>query len=166
MKLRTIPPVCLLISFTRLFTGKLVFSHSFVGRTILTDQGEGFTVFRHVKTTDHAASRPGTVLLIRFKFNSLPDALNRFISRFPMLLITGFPGFRVKLYAVNRENGYWMGLYEWETPGALEAYRKSFVLGMMNKRAAADSVRYNVLPDTNIEEYMQAHVQQEGETHE
>ena len=57
-----------------------------------------------------------------------------------MLLITGFPGFNTKIYAVNNETGYWQGLYQWESKQALEEYKKSFVFRMMNKRAISNSL--------------------------
>jgi hypothetical protein len=57
-----------------------------------------------------------------------------------MLLITSYPGFNTKIYAVNAESGYWQGMYEWKSKKALDDYKESFVLGVMNKRAIKSSV--------------------------
>jgi len=57
-----------------------------------------------------------------------------------MLLIAGFPGFMEKMYAVNSSNGYWQGMYQWESGQALEEYKRSFVFKMMNRRAQEGSV--------------------------
>ena len=74
-----------------------------------------------------------------------------------MLLITGFPGFRTKMYAACKENGYWLGLYEWESRQALDAYKKSFVLRVMNSRAAKGSVTYRELDDRCLIDYIEQH---------
>ncbi len=39
------------------------------------------------------------------------------------------------MYGVNKRNGYWQGMYQWQTTQALEEYKKSLVFKMMNKRA-------------------------------
>ncbi len=72
-----------------------------------------------------------------------------------MLLITGFPGFREKIYAVNFETGYWQGMYQWESNKALEEYKKSFVLKMMNKRALSDTVKYVELHKRILIDYIE-----------
>ena len=157
MTLYKLPIVCLVVSLARFLLGKLVFSRSFIRQVIRTENDEPFMIFRHVGIPEQKSSGTGAVLLIRFRFNALPDCLNRFISLFPMLLITGFPGFRTKMYAVNHENGYWMGLYEWKSLQALRDYRGSFVLKVMNRRASAGSVTYRELPGTNLSDYIEAH---------
>lgn len=57
-----------------------------------------------------------------------------------MLLITGFPGFQTKMYAVNKENGYWQEMYQWKTQKHIEEYLKSFVYKMMTKRAITTTI--------------------------
>jgi hypothetical protein len=57
-----------------------------------------------------------------------------------MLLITGFPGFTAKIYAVNYKNGFWQGMYQWKSTQHLDEYKKSFVFRIMNKRAIPGSI--------------------------
>jgi hypothetical protein len=57
-----------------------------------------------------------------------------------VLLITGFPGFKTKMYAVNNEKGFWQGMYQWKIRKHLEVYLKSFVYKMMNKRAITTTI--------------------------
>ena len=45
-----------------------------------------------------------------------------------------------KIYAVNTENGYWQGMYQWKSLKHLEEYKKSFVFRIMNKRAIPGSI--------------------------
>jgi len=71
-----------------------------------------------------------------------------------MLLITGFPGFHIKMYAVNSVNGYWQGMYQWESIQALEEYRKSFVYRMMNKRAIKESIQSFKLENYNLYDFI------------
>jgi hypothetical protein len=71
-----------------------------------------------------------------------------------MLLITGFPGFVAKIYAVNHKNGYWQGMYQWQSPQFLNDYKRSLVFRIMNKRACADSLHEQVLPKTTLNEFL------------
>ena len=57
-----------------------------------------------------------------------------------MLVIAGFPGFQTKMYALNKENGFWQGMYQWESSKHLEDYLNSFVYKMMNKRAIKETI--------------------------
>jgi hypothetical protein len=72
-----------------------------------------------------------------------------------MLLITGFPGFQAKMYAIDKDNGYWQGIYQWESEGALEEYKKSFVLRMMNKRAVTGTVSYSQRSGKSLDEFIE-----------
>ncbi len=54
---------------------------------------------------------------------------------------------------VDEETGYWQGVYEWESTEAVEAYRRSFVLGAMNRRAEPRSVSQTTIPQTRLADY-------------
>jgi hypothetical protein len=71
-----------------------------------------------------------------------------------MLIISGFPGFVTKFYAVNQKNGYWQGMYRWESVNRLEEYRKSLVFNIMNRRAITGSVKSFVVQDQNTDKYI------------
>ena len=75
-------------------------------------------------------------------------------SLIPIPLIVGFPGFRDKFWMIDWETGFWQGIYQWDNIAAVEKYKKSFVLGMMNKRSVKSSISYTAIPDRNIDEYL------------
>ena len=164
MILRTAPPVCLLISLARFLTGALGFNRLYVGMVIQGDENRSFSVFRHVRSNRSTDGENGAVLLVRFRFRSLPDCINRVVSLVPMLLITGFPGFRAKMYGVCQADRFWMGMYEWKSVQALEKYKQSFVLKMMNRRAATGSVSYRVLPKMRLMEFVEENLIEPGGT--
>ena len=72
-----------------------------------------------------------------------------------MLLITGFPGFNTKIYAVNIGNGYWQGMYQWKSKKYLEEYKNSFVYKMMNKRAITDTIRSNEFSNKKLTDFIE-----------
>lgn len=113
------------------------------------ENGEEYQIFRHIKSVHQNNDHGGSVFIVSFKFAGLSFKANKFVSQFPMLLITGFPGFQTKIYAVNEENGYWLGMYQWESKRALEEYKKSSVLKVMNRRAMDGSVKYREF-DTHL----------------
>ena len=105
------------------------------------EDGQEFSIFRHITAHPLREQESATCFIVRFKFSRLSHNANRIASIIPMLLITGFPGFQTKIYALNKENGYWQGMYQWKTPKHLEAYLKSFVYKMMNKRAIQETIK-------------------------
>jgi hypothetical protein len=78
------------------------------------------------------------------------------LSWIPILLIAGFPGFRDKLWMIDWKTDYWQGIYYWESVDAIEKYKKSFVLGIMNKRADDHSISYEIIKNRNINDYLQS----------
>jgi len=75
----------------------------------------------------------------------------------PMLLITGYPGFDIKMYGVNITNGYWQGMYQWQTKQALEEYKKSFVFRVMNKRAIKSTLGSIEIDNQNLIHFVNNH---------
>jgi hypothetical protein len=57
---------------------------------------------------------------------------------------------------IDWKTDYWQGIYQWENVKAIEKYKKSFVLGMMNKRAIDCSITYEIIADRNIDDYLQS----------
>ncbi len=139
-KFRKSPPVCFGISIVKLLLKKLRYSKQYLGNTINMEDGQTFTVFRHITAFPVDKHEITTVFMVSFKFARLSHSANKIASIIPMLFITGFSGFIAKIYTVNHSNGYWQGIYQWKSGQALEEYKKSFVYKMMNKRAIKGTV--------------------------
>lgn len=155
--MRKIPPVCALNTIGNAVVGRLHFHDDDVDRTVVMDDGQVFRVFRRL-TLDITApptESPGAVFIVRFRFARLSQKTNRIASLLPIPAIAGYPGFREKIWAVNDETGYWQGMYQFTSTEAVEAYRNSFVLGVMTKRAIPDSMSHVVLPETRLSEYIE-----------
>ncbi len=152
--LRKSPPVCLGISILRLLFGRLRISNKYIGTSVKKEDGQKFTIFRHITVHPLKVSNPSTVFIVRFKFARLSHKANKITSIVPMLLITGFPGFNAKMYAVNNENGYWQGMYQWKSKVYLEEYKKSFVYKMMNKRAIKKTISFFELEHRQLINYI------------
>ncbi|WP_167619485.1 hypothetical protein [Maribellus sediminis] len=140
-KFRKSPPLCLFISIGRLLAGKLKLSKQYLKDTVKMEDGQEFIIFRHITDYPVKNIEQAVTFIVRFKFARLSHNANRFASIIPMLLITGFPGFQTKMYAVNKNNGYWQGMYQWESMENLEEYKNSFVFKVMNKRANPESIK-------------------------
>ena len=152
--LRKSPPICLGLSVFKLFLGKLRLSKQYVGRTIKMQDGQEFTVFRHITRHPVRKNTSTTTFIVSFKFSRLSHNANRIASILPMLLITGFPGFDVKMYGVNKTNGYWQGMYQWKTTQALEEYKKSYVFQMMNNRAIKNTLSSMEIENQNLTNFI------------
>ena len=117
-------------------------SDRFMGEIIEMDDHSNFQVFRHITKQQVAFNPKFTVFIVSFKFTHLSHRANKLASIVPMLLITGFPGFVKKIYAVNHANGYWQGMYQWESLEYLEEYKQSLVFKVMNKRANPNTIHF------------------------
>ena len=155
LKFRKIPPVCFGVSIIKLLIGKLRLSWQYVGTKVKMEDGEKFTIFRHISVHPLKESKKSTIFIVRFKFAALSHKANKIASIIPMLLITGFPGFNTKMYAVNKENGYWQGMYQWKSKEHLEAYKRSFVYRIMNKRAIKESLKTFEFEDQKLINYIE-----------
>lgn len=154
-RFRRSPPVCLVISLAKLIIGKLKFSKQFLGNSIKMEDGSEFKIFRHITTPHHISE--ATIFIVNFKFARLSHKANKLASIIPMLLITGFPGFNTKMYAVNVKNGYWQGMYLWESTKHLNNYKASFVFRMMNKRAISNTINSMEYDNLNLVEFIENH---------
>ena len=138
--IRITPPVCLIISLAELLCGRLRFPGNYLNSEIQGIDGMTFRIFRDIRKNPIGEESGNCVFVVRFRFAHLSQRANRLASVIPMLIIAGFPGFMEKIYAVNPDNGYWQGMYQWKSAKHLEAYKKSFIYKMMNKRAIKGSI--------------------------
>ena len=153
-RFRRLPPVCLLVAGVLAILGRLRFERGLVGREVAMEDGRRFRVFRQLCRRSGNGSAPA-VFVVRFRFKRFSHRVNRRLSLIPVPLIGGFPGFRQKLWMVDDETGVWQGVYEWESAAAVELYRRSFVLGMMNRRAEPGSLTTTVLPQARLADYLE-----------
>ena len=155
--IRKSPPICLGLSVIKLILGKLRLSRQHMGQTIKMQDDQEFTIFRHVTSHPVQKSTSTTTFIVSFKFSRLSHNANRIASILPMLLITGFPGFDVKMYGVNKRDGYWQGMYQWQTKQVLEEYKRSFVFRMMNKRAITSTLMSTEHESRNLTDFIYSH---------
>ncbi|MBN2773984.1 MAG: hypothetical protein JXR31_07020 [Prolixibacteraceae bacterium] len=124
-----------------LFFHKLRISRSLKGNIVKTKNGEDYIIFRQIIKYPVFHEKSDCIFIVRFKFRHLSHKQNKIASVIPMLLIAGHPGFKAKIYSVNPNNGYWQGIYVWKSQIFLDIYKKSFVFGMMNKRAIPETIK-------------------------
>lgn len=155
-KIRRLPIVCFFVAVFSWMIGRIRFLKTYQGKTIQMEDGKRFVVFRHVhrKSKHRDSEGPAAVMVVRFRFARFSQKANRRLSMIPIPLIVGYPGFRDKVWMVNENDGYWQGVYQWESEAAIDSYKRSFVLGVMNRRAVADSVTISTVPDTNVNEFL------------
>jgi hypothetical protein len=153
--IKIIPPVCLIVSLARLSVGKLRFSKYYLNKEVKGNDGKTYTIFRHIRIHPLQMESGSCVFVVQFRFAHLSHRANKIASIIPMLIISGFPGFVQKMYAVDHEDGFWQGMYQWRSQNDLEAYQKSFIFRMMNKRAVKGTVTSVTFPDTNLNHFIQ-----------
>lgn len=141
-------------SLFNLVTGRLRFPDDLVGRTVEMEDGSQYRIFRHMRLRREHGGGPGSVLIVRFRFEKGTQESNVRKSRIPIMMIAGCPGFRAKLWMVDEGTGYWQGLYHWDDVEAIERYKDSFVLRLMNGRAERGTVSYRIVPDRDVDDLL------------
>lgn len=139
-----------------LITFKLQFPKTYQNKIVRMNDGIEFKIFRHMHLKSTYLSEVGSILIVRFKFKKFSHKTNIKMSRIPILLIAGSHGFRDKVWMIDWRTGFWQGVYLWKDGEAIENYKKSFVLGIMNKRSIDDTIQYNIVPNKNIDDYLQS----------
>jgi hypothetical protein len=156
-KIRKTPVVCLTISIVKLLFGRIRLTKNYLQNIIQMNDESKLVIFRHITSYPLIQADGECVFIVSFKFAHLSHKANKLTSIFPMLMIAGFPGFIAKIYAVNQDDGYWQGMYQWKSVENLEDYKKSFVFKMMNKRAITDSITSMEIMNKSLIEFIEAH---------
>ena len=137
---------------------RLRFPKTYLDKEIKMEDGLKFKIFRHMNLKVKNDSANKSIFIVRFKFKKFSHKANIRLSRIPIMLIAGFPGFRDKLWMIDYETDYWQGLYQLATEESIRKYQKSFVLGLMNKRSDESTLEYTIIPKKDIEQYLNEHM--------
>jgi hypothetical protein len=130
-------------ALTLLLRGKVRFSRDEIGRTAIMEDGEQFSVFRHVRVED--GGKPQGAFIVRFTPARLSVRQNIRFSLLPMVPLLGMRGFREKYWCVNEQTGQCQGLYAWQTVADAQAYSRSVALRFMTARSRHGSVSHRIL---------------------
>jgi hypothetical protein len=130
-------------SLARLASGRVRFLRRDVGHTLTMEDGEQFTVFRHVRVK--APGAPAAVFVVRFTPARMSVRQNIRFSLLPMIPLLGLHGFREKYWCVNEQTGVCQGLYAWQTVADAETYAGSVALRFMARRSLPGSVSHQIL---------------------
>ncbi|MGB2862327.1 MAG: YdhR family protein [Sedimentisphaerales bacterium] len=137
---------------------RLSFPKEYNDKIIQMDDGLNFRIFRHMKLSAPTLQKKGSILIVRFKFKKFSHQINKRLSNIPILLIAGFPGFKDKLWVIDEKSGFWQGIYLWENKEAIEEYKHSFVLRIMNKRTKSDTISFKIVNDINLDEFIKCKI--------
>ena len=137
---------------------RLRFPKTYLDKEIKMEDGLKFKICRHMNLKVKNDSANKSIFIVRFKFKKFSHKANIRLSRIPIMLIAGFPGFRDKLWMIDYETDYWQGLYQLATEESIRKYQNSFVLGLMNKRSDESTLEYTIIPKKDIEQYLNEHM--------
>ena len=145
--------------FTRVFSGRIHFSKMYLGQVLAMDDGREYQIIRdHRVESNKHTKEDVAVFKVRFRFSGLPVKVNKRLSVVPAPFLMAKPGYREKIWCIS-EDGYMQGLYQWASKEIAEMYPQSFVFKLMTKRAAADSLTYEVIPETRLQDYIEKIIQ-------
>lgn len=136
-------------------SGNISFPKKYNGRTLVMKDGEEYKVFRHItiKSRNDEVKEP-SVFIVQFKLKKMSVAINRLFSLLPIPMFVGLPGFKAKFWMCNEKTGVNQGIYQWDSVKDAEAYSKSFAVRFMTKRSVEGSVKYKIIPNTDIMSYV------------
>ena len=151
---------CLIIARTTIgnvLRGSVHFPEEYVGDVLTMEDGQKFTVFRRLKVDGQGDNHDNqAVFKVRFKFKNLSTGANKRLSIIPVPFLMGMTGFREKYWTINEKTNDFQGIYQWSTKETAERYPDTFIFKLMTKRAAPGTVSYEILPNTDLSEYLSA----------
>ena len=144
-------------SIGNLVKGQVHFPEEYIGEVLTMEDGQRFTVFRRLRVTGNDDGR-GTpaIFKVRFRFKNLSTGANKRLSIIPAPFLAGMEGFQEKDWTINEATNDFQGIYQWSSHEAAEKYPNSFIFKLMTKRAAPGTVTYEIMPDTDLSEYLAA----------
>ena len=144
---------------SRLLSRRIRFLKDYVGKILRMEDGKKFQVIRNLKVDPKQSPEKSiAVFKVRFRFSGLPLAVNKRLSMIPAPFLMAKSGFLEKIWTVS-EDGYFQGIYQWETKDIAETYPQSFIFKLMTKRSAEGSLSYEVIPDTILSHYVKKLIQ-------
>ena len=128
-------------------SGRVKFFSEDKGMEYTMEDGEVFSVFRHVKIKPGKKQKehPEAVFKIRFKPGNISAQKNIKFSCIPMMIFMGFRGFRSKYWMVNYDSGLCQGIYEWQTYDEALNYSKSIAVKFMTNRSEQGTVNFEII---------------------
>jgi hypothetical protein len=139
------PVYVLLRSIGLLLGGRAHFPKERVGEILVREDGQKFTVFRHVVMAAGEDQRPVPDGVFRVWFSTKATKSQTIrLSYFTVLGFLGMPGFRSKLWLYNEETGEFGGIYEWDTVEEAHHYDTSYAMKFSQWRSLPGKFRTDV----------------------
>jgi hypothetical protein len=152
-------PKSLKVLITRLLSRRIHFSKEYYGKILIMKDGKKFLVIRDLKVVPkQCPEKSVAVFKVRFKFSGLPLAVNKRLSMIPAPFLMAKPGFLEKIWTIS-EDGYFQGIYQWDSTEIAETYPQSFIFNLMTKRSAEGTLSYERIPDTILSHYIKKLIQ-------
>jgi len=139
-------PLCVILkSIGLLVGGRAQFPKDRVGKTITTEDGQKYTVFREVVIKSKAGQPevPGGFFRVWFHTRmALPNTIR--LSYLTMFGFLGLLGFRSKVWLFNEASGEFGRIYDWDTVQDADNYDKSYAMKFSKCRSVPGKFRTEV----------------------
>ncbi len=140
-------------------SGSVHFPDKYIGEILSMEDGQKYVVFSRLRVSGNNNGVSGlAVFKVKFKFKGLKPKTNKRLSMIPAPFLMGMRGFREKYWIIDENTDYFQGIYQWESREMAERYPDSFIFKLMTKRSAPGTLAYEIIPDTNLSQYIEKHV--------
>lgn len=142
-------------TISNLLSGRVHFPEDYVGKVIEMKDGQNYRIFRRLQIDNKSENHNDKIIFkVKFRFRNLSPEANKRLSIIPAPFLMGMKGFREKIWTINEKTNEFQGIYQWSAREAAERYPETFIFRLMTKRAALGTVSYEIMPDTDIVEYI------------
>ncbi|MBI5680259.1 MAG: hypothetical protein HZC47_05150 [Methanobacterium sp.] len=133
---------------------KIHFPKNKIGKILITEDGQEFSIFREVKIDHTDDPNDSAVFKVKFLLENMKVQDNIRFSWIPVPFFVGLPGFQAKVWTINYKNGFFQGIYQWKNSDYAKKYSKSFAYNFMTRRSTPGSVSFEIITHTNLEDYL------------
>jgi hypothetical protein len=126
-----------------------------IGKTFVNADGGEFVIFKQT-TLDPVSgqnARPEAVFRVQFQVRKIISWRDRFIISIKSPMFVAQPGFRSKLWMVDKKNKTYQGVYEWDTLADARAYGHSYSMKFMTQMAVPGGISHEIVPGGKIDEF-------------
>jgi hypothetical protein len=123
-----------------------------IGKIFTNASGQEFVVFKQTVLDPMPDDnlKPEAIFRVQFQVRRIIPWRDRFIISIKSPLFVAPPGFRSKLWMVDKNNNTYQGVYEWNTVADAQAYGHSASMDFMTQVAIPGGISYEVIPGGKI----------------
>lgn len=125
-----------------------------IGKNFINSNGQKFVIFKQTVLDPLLVENkePQAMFRVQFKVAKLVPWRDRLIISLKSPIFVALPGFRSKIWMVDKKNSTYQGVYEWDSLENAKDYVHSASMDFMKEIAVSGGLSYEIIPNGKLKE--------------